>query len=242
MNASVRLTATFGLFLLVLANVAYTALISTFGYDDILREPPGQILSAFRAGGSALILSWLGFALSALGLVVLAPQLDRALGERFGVRAPVAAMAGAFAGLVQGLALLRWVFVVPLIANAHAAGDATTQAGAELLFQAPHAFAGVAIGEHAGQILLLVWTGGTSIVLWRAGGIARWLALPGFISLPVWIAAQSELLATVIPGIAIIEAAPAAFMLWQLWIAALCVTLLLPGKPAYPRPLYGATP
>jgi hypothetical protein len=37
-----------------LINIPYTLLIMNFEYPDILRKPPGYILSQFQAGGPSL--------------------------------------------------------------------------------------------------------------------------------------------------------------------------------------------
>ena len=63
-----------GLLLLVLPvayTLLYTLLARRFDYPDILRQPTGQILARFTAGGSRLVLLWWGFAMSA---VLLAPR------------------------------------------------------------------------------------------------------------------------------------------------------------------------
>ena len=62
-----------GLFLIALPvayNVLYTLLARSFDYPDILRRPSVEVLDRFLAGGSKLILTWWGFAISA---VLLAP-------------------------------------------------------------------------------------------------------------------------------------------------------------------------
>ena len=64
-----------GLLLLILPvayNLLYTLLARSFDYPDILRQPTGQVLDRFAAGGSRLVLTWWGFALSA---VLLAPTV-----------------------------------------------------------------------------------------------------------------------------------------------------------------------
>src|SRR4030095_4626402 len=64
-----------GVLLLVLPvayNGLYTLLARGFDYPDILRQPTGQVLERFTAGGSRLVLLWWGFAMSA---VLLAPAV-----------------------------------------------------------------------------------------------------------------------------------------------------------------------
>src|SRR5829696_8231650 len=47
-------------------------LARSFDYPDILRQPTGQVLERFAAGGGRLVLLWWGFAMSA---VLLAPAV-----------------------------------------------------------------------------------------------------------------------------------------------------------------------
>ena len=66
---------TTGLLLLVLPvayNVLFTVLARTFDYPDILRQPTKDILRRFTEGGSRLVLTWWGFAMTA---VLLAPAV-----------------------------------------------------------------------------------------------------------------------------------------------------------------------
>ena len=70
-SAKLQLAA-FLLLFLSAATLPYLWLVAHFGYDDILREPTADILQKFHAGGSSLVVAWLGFALSALLFVPVA--------------------------------------------------------------------------------------------------------------------------------------------------------------------------
>lgn len=153
-----------GLSLIALAigfNLPFARLAATFDYPDILRRPPEEILAAFTAGGPALIATWWAFAVAALLLVPLA--MAHALTEDRLARAPglavAAAIAGAMAGLLQAMGLFRWVFVVPGLA---ASGDVQG-------FALIHAFAGVGIGEHLGQLATALHVGLLAAVQLREG-------------------------------------------------------------------------
>jgi hypothetical protein len=206
--------AAFALF----ANLPYLYLTTAFGYDDILREPPAQVLAAFTVGGDALIFAWLAFSLCALAFVIVAGFTNDAL-RAANVAAPSFVLAaGAASALAQAIGLSRWVFVMPVIADL-AAQDQTRES-ALVAYQVVHQFAGVAIGEHIGQTLLAIWTAGLSWVLLRsklAPAIFGWL---GFAIAAAWIVGQSELLATV-TATPVIEFTPYAFMGWVLWLLLL---------------------
>ena len=126
-------------------NLPYAYLGAAFDYPNILRKPPAEILAAFTAGGPMLILAWYGFALAALAFIPvgLAHAMSKDRLRTAPALAISAAILGALAGLTQAMGLLRWVMVVPELAQS---GDAQ---GFVLL----HAFAGVAVGEHLGMLL-----------------------------------------------------------------------------------------
>jgi Domain of unknown function (DUF4386) len=130
-------------------------------------------------------------------------------------------------GIVQAVGLFRWVFVVPSLARAYAATDAgpAERVAIAQTFNALNQYGGVALGEHLGQILLVARSIGIIAACWRAGGALKWTSLIGMASLPLWILGQTELLATAIPTIPVIEASPFAFMLWMIWLLALAAAL-----------------
>lgn len=138
-------------------NVPFAVLGATYDYPDILRRPAGEALDMFAAGGPSLILTWYAFALSALALAPVAIALSvtpRRVAERPAL-AIGAAIVGALAGGAQAIGLLRWVFVVPGLARAHAdpAAPPEARAAAERAFEILNQYGGVAIGEHLGQWL-----------------------------------------------------------------------------------------
>jgi hypothetical protein len=215
------------LLFLAMANVAYGYLVANFDYDDILREPVATILKKFAAGGPGIVLAWAGFAWSALVFVLAAVLVAKALAERHGQFVWMATAAGMASGLFQATGLFRWVFVVPSLARGYAASDAgpAERAAIAQTFNALNQYGGVALGEHLGQILLVAWSIGIIAACWRAGGALKWTSLIGMATIPLWIAGQTELLATVIPTIPVIEATPIAFMLWMAWLLALAAAL-----------------
>jgi hypothetical protein len=212
---------------LLLANVAYAYLVVNFDYDDILREPVPTILERFAAGGPGLIFAWAAFAWSALVFVLAACLVGIALAERHGQFVWMTTAAGAASGIVQAVGLLRWVFVVPSLANAYGAADAGPAERAAIVqtFNAVHQYGGVALGEHLGQILLVAWSIGIIAACWRVGGALKWTSLIGLVTIPLWIVGQTELFATVIADFPVIEATPIAFMLWMVWLLALAGAL-----------------
>lgn len=199
---------------LLAVSLPYAALISLFGYDDVLREPPDAVLAAFRAGGPALIWAWFAFAVAALAFAPVAALVDRAAGHAPGWAAPASAIA-------QFIGLMRWAMVVPGLAAADTEAARST-------YLALHQLLGVTIGEVLGQILLVAWT--IRLALRFVGHGRPILGAAGLATVPVWLLALTEPLATTLPGLPVIEAAPLAFPLWEAWLLAIAVTFLWRGQ------------
>ena len=218
----------------IAANGPYAALIALFDYDDVLRRPAGEVLTAFRAGGAALVAAWWGFALAALGFTAAVGLLGEAFRPGLAAIPRWVTAFGLASGFIQCAALLRWTFVVPGLAESYAAAapDSPARATAEAIYLTLNAYAGAGLGEHLGQMLLAVWTAGVALSLRRLGGAAGGIALAGLTTVPLWLIGQSEMLAPVLPGLPVVEAAPLAFMSWQLWLAALGIALALRGRAA----------
>lgn len=137
--------------LAIYLNLPFALLTVLFSYPQVLRFPAGEILARFHAGGPVLIVVWQAFVLAALALIPLSWMARGASG--------VATLAGILAGLFQAIGLIRWVFVVPVLATIHAAPDTTEaeRAAVIVVFESLHAFAGVAVGEHLGQATTSIW-------------------------------------------------------------------------------------
>lgn len=170
--------------LAVAFNVPFSILGATFDYPHVLRRPAGEALDLFAAGGASLILTWYGFMLTALALVVMAPALA-VTGRRLQASPTLAvgaALSGALAGLAQAVGLSRWVFAVPALARAHADSAASSEArtAAEHAFDLLNAWGGVAIGEHLGQLLTAAFV--LQVALMQGGEGSRVTSSAGFLA------------------------------------------------------------
>lgn len=216
------------------ANVPFALLVERFGYDDVLREPPLEVLAAFRAGGPELIVIWLAFALCALAFLWVSGWTGEAIRSGGGRWPAWAAAAGAASAMAQAVGLSRWSFVVPGLADRALDGSPMESAVAIGTYQALHQFAGVAIGEWLGQTLLAAWTVAVGLVLVR-GPLARgmWTRGLGVVALilsPLWIVGQVELLATVDPAFPEFQITQWVFTAWLVWLLALGVTWIVQGE------------
>lgn len=211
--------------------IPYTILTITFNYPGILRQESGTILRQFHQGGSALIFTWLAFALLGLPLLVAYSLIGEWLQSRILYTKWVTTI-GIIAGIVQIIGLLRWVFVVPMLATEFVnTTNPATQEAIKVLFTVIHQFSGALLGEHIGQLFTIIWTVFISVALLKVKFIPKWLALSGFITSCVYFLAQAELLATVIPSFPLIDMA--GFLgstLWLLWLALIGINFIKAGS------------
>jgi Domain of unknown function (DUF4386) len=206
---------------------AATALSSTFEWPDILREPADVVLPAFAAGGTSLVWTWFATAWTYGLLVVPVLLLPAALGRSSDPVLRAATWAGATSVVLSLIGFLRWVFVVPPLADSYAAGDAAARAAVEAAWTAQHQFGGALLGEHLGQVLVLVWSVTLSVVILRSRVLPRWLGVGGLAVSLVYLLNQGDVLATAVPGFPVWDLAGLLGSTgWGLWVAALGVVLL----------------
>lgn len=218
-------------------NIPFALLSVVFEYPDILRHPTAEVLSRFHAGGPGLIAIWYAFAAAALAFIPVAVLVNHALAPREGrpgsPRLVLSVVAGVGAGFVQALGLLRWVFVVPVLARIHvdpsAAESARTAAG--IAFESLHQFAGVGLGEHLGQLGTATWALLIARELHGRRTFARWLAYVGYGSALLIALGLTEGLATVVafdPGLLAV-ATPLGYICLSLWMISVGVAFLGSG-------------
>jgi len=221
-----------GIFFIVgalLVNIPYTLLIINFDYPDILRLPAAEILTKFQAGGSSLIYTWLAFAWVGLPMLLGAIMLKRILADENAPFLETATTLGVIGFIVQVVGLLRWVFVVPVLARIFTdpTTDSVTKAALPLVFSAVHQYGGVILGEHLGQFLIILWMSMLSGILYKSKRFSKWVAYLGWIASAVYILAQTELFATAIPSFPVIGwAGLYGSLLWLLWMIVVGVYLV----------------
>lgn len=202
----------------ILVNIPYTLLITTFDYPDILRAPTADILTQFAAGGPRLIWTWLAFAWVGLPILLGILLLPQALADdtsndtspnvgRFWDN--LALFFGAGGAIAQMIGLLRWPFVVPVLARMYTAPQATTatREAAAVAFQAVHQYGGVVLGEHIGQSFTILWMILLSFGMLRQKKFSRWLPWAGFLTAGVYALAQADLFATAMPDFPVWDSA-----------------------------------
>lgn len=199
----------------LLVQLLFALLGARFDYPDVLRRPAGAVLAAFGTGGRELPLIWYAYAMSICVFAAGVLSFDR--GDTARRTATWLAMASA---LVQWIALSRWTFAVPLLAQAHAvAPDAAARFVIEQLFAAQHSLLGIGLGEHLGQLLMAGWTIAMSRLL--PAMHRRWVAC-AWIAAALFTVGLSEQVGTAV-GLDVgwgRHAALLAFVLWSVWLLA----------------------
>jgi hypothetical protein len=223
-----------GLLLLVLPiayNLLFTLLARGFDYPDILRQPSDQVLERFTAGGSRLVLTWWGFAMSAVLLAPTAVLLSATLADADPTVLALATATGLLAALVQFLGLVRWPFAVPYLARL--AGDpATTPAtrdAVEVVFQTLNRYLGVAVGEHLGYLFTGLWTALAGVALLQSEVLHPLFGVVGLGLAPLFVLGSLEFVGPFEPrGWKLAGAlVPLAYMGWSVWLLALGIGLLV---------------
>jgi len=199
--------------------IPYTILTIIFDYPDILRQDPGFILTKFREGGPSLIFVWFLFALLGLPLIIAYILIGQKLENKISfVR--WATTLGVISVIVQIIGLLRWVFVVPVLANnfSTAISEASKESN-KIVFQSIHQFGGVLLGEHLGQLLTVIWTVMIATAFNKLRLFPKWIIWLGYISATIYLLAQPELFKTVIPNFPAWEMAGfIGSTLWLIWL------------------------
>ncbi len=202
--------------------IPYTILTVIFEYPDILRQDTAIILTKFHDGGSKLIWVWFAFAIT--GLPLLPAYIM--IGEKLENKAPLARIAttiGITGLIVQIIGLLRWVFVVPVLSSSFVtATDESTKAAATMAFKTIHQLGGVILGEHLGQLFTIAWTVMIIISFIKLKMMPAWVNILGIVSAVIYLSAQAELFATVIPGFPVWDMA--GFIGSTLWLVWLVIT------------------
>ncbi len=224
-----KLTGLFFIIGAILVNIPYTLLIMNFDYPDILRLPTEEILTRFHAGGNSLIYTWLAFAWVGLPMLFGVILLKRILEKENSPFLETATTIGVIGFIVQVIGLLRWVFVVPVLARLFTdpTTDSATKAAIPVVFSAIHQYGGVILGDLMGQFLIIIWMGLISAIIYKSEMFSKWVAWLGWFASAVYILGQTELFATAIPDFPVVDwAGLYGSLLWLLWMIVVGVFLV----------------
>jgi len=211
-------------------NVAFGMLAARFDYPDVLRRPTAEVLAAFHAGGTRLVLTWWAFALTAVAMVPLVVLLSSAIGDADPALLALTTATGVLAAVVQFLGLVRWPFLVPYLAR-EAADPAASEARREAVdvtFQALNRYLGVAVGEHLGYALTGAWTLLAGVALTQTAAAPGWAGVPALAIGPLLIVCALEFVGAHEPGGWRVaeRLTPPTYVAWSLWLIVTGVALL----------------
>lgn len=205
--------------------IPYTLLTIIFEYPDILRQDTGVILTKFHQGGSRLILTWWAFAMLGIPLLLAFSMIGQKLEQKF-YHARWVTTIGIIGLVVQIIGLLRWSFVVPILARNYISGNEIIKESTKSSFQMLHQFGGVVLGEHIGQLFTIVWTVMITTIFIKLNVFPKWINGLAYISSAIFLLAQAELFATVIPSFPVWDLAGLiGSTLWLLWLIIVGINL-----------------
>jgi hypothetical protein len=198
---------------------AFLILAPAINWPASLDEPPAVILPLILDQSGAVFFGYVSYLIHALLLIPAAAVLPAALGMGT-IQGRSTLLLGGLAGFAKALGIARWLFLMPGLAAAYTAADAThaMQAAIAVVYEALNAYAG-GVGEILGVGLFAgVWTLVLSATLLNSG--ARILGLSGI--------AAAALLFSTLPSVVGIES-PVLLTLsgivWQFWTLALAIRL-----------------
>ncbi len=202
----------------ILLFIPYTILGIIFDYPAILRQNTGIILTKFHEGGSTLIWVWFTFAIIGLPFLPAYVMLGQKLEKQFSF-ARWASTIGVVGLIVQMIGLLRWTFVVPVIANHYVHGNENMQETSKIVFEVIHQYGGVILGEYLGQLFTIIWTVMMTTAFAKLKLFPKWIIWLGYVSSVIYLMAQAELFATVMPDFPVWDLAGfIGSTLWLIWL------------------------
>lgn len=198
---------------------AFTYLQVVFEYPDILREPPAKVLGLFAAGGSPLLAAWYALLAAALLFIPAVVLFYRVIQARTGVQPWLGTIFGVLAGLVQAVGFLRWVFVVPYLAQAYHTSDATaaTRATITVTFEVLNRYLGMGVGEHLGYLFTALWTILIAAALMQTRLLPRWFGAVGVLLGVGILVGVLEPFGVPITG----PVNALSYLLWAIWLVGL---------------------
>ncbi|SBS71881.1 DUF4386 domain-containing protein [uncultured Microbacterium sp.] len=212
-------------------NATFAALAVKFDYPNILRKPTADVLAKFSAGGSALVLLWWGFAMTAALLTPLVILVSVSLQGATPAVLLAAAAVGVVASVVQFLGLMRWPFLVPHLARESESRDATParREAIDVVFQSLNRYLGVAVGEHLGFLFTGAWTALVGVAILQSSNVNGWVGVTG-IAIGLALALCSlEFVGPFEPQgwKPAAAATPFVYIVWSLWLIVTGIALLL---------------
>ncbi|HEY1056435.1 MAG TPA: DUF4386 domain-containing protein, partial [Emticicia sp.] len=89
----------------------------------------------------------------------------------------------------------------------------------KIVFQVIHQYGGVILGEHLGQLFTIIWTVMMTTAFAKLKLFPQWIIWLGYISSGIYLMAQAEIFATVMPDFPVWSLAGfIGSTLWLIWL------------------------
>ncbi|RAJ08940.1 DUF4386 domain-containing protein [Arenibacter echinorum] len=170
--------------------VPYTILTMIFEYPTILRQDTGTILIKFYNGGNPLIWTWWAFAILGLPILEACILIGQKIESKF-YFVRLATILGVIGLMVQVLGLLRWTFVVPVLAKDFVLGNEMTKEAVTVAFKVVHQYGGIILGEHIGQLFTIAWTVMITSAFEKLKLFPKWIIWLGYAASIIYLHKQS---------------------------------------------------
>jgi hypothetical protein len=224
-SSSVTTNRALGALLVVEALLSFTPIAilgPAIGWPASLGRPAADQMAAIQAQASAVTL---GYGVYLTYSILIAPIMimlaARCLG---GLQRPLAAtVAGlaAMSALCRAVGILRWLTVMPALATAHAAADATQRLNVELLFRSMNQYGG-GIGELLGVSLFMgLALAALCAGAWATRGMPTILAAAGCVSALALLALSAPVFGA--PTVMPVAVAVTGLSMWMLVAGVWCL-------------------
>lgn len=209
----------------VLALVAgFGVLGAVFEFPEVLRLSAADRLAFYRANQGIIQPTYWVLAMTGFTQVAMAVLLCRSFARTTSPLLQIALVFGVLCGLLQMAGFIRWAILIPYLAELMVGADAQTAATLAIIEGVFNRYAGMALGEHAANICLGIWTFGVGFAMRGNKLFDRRLACLGIVlgvaaaalaleQLGVWPALLGIILDFVFP-------------LWAVWLVVVAASLL----------------
>lgn len=194
------------------------------GWPASLDEPAAVVLPLIREQRGAVAAGYFAYLLASVLIIPMALLLHRLLDGQAGALLAVAAAFGALAGVLKGLGIVRWLVLMPALADTYVdpATSATTRETVTVMYDAFNRYAG-GVGENLGVMLFAgLFTVLLAAAIMRSPDLPRWLGPTGLATGALTVAGIAEVFGVEPGGLYL----TAAGTIWQVWFVALAVVLL----------------
>ncbi|MNI13682.1 hypothetical protein D3C73_669160 [compost metagenome] len=220
----------------ILVTTPFLILQSVFEFPDILRKPASDVFELFQSRKSVIIPTYYIFMLSGLLLIPLSLAVHHLLkvNAESSMLLSVTTGFGVSAGIAQILGFIRWPFLIPYLADTYLSSTATaaTKEAVVVVYETFNRYAGMAVGEHLGWVLLGIWLVGISMLQIKSTLFKKGVGLLGLLSgLGLIVSAFEQLAGALAPTFASLNIAANWLMVAWLLISAGFLLFAKSGTP-----------